>query len=76
MSHAVYILGTSMTPFGRYPERSLEDLGAEAALGALDDAGLAIRDMQAFHSDNVMQANAMVGPGASCAIHVLERVAR
>ena len=76
MSHAVYILGTSMTPFGRYPERSLEDLGAQAALAALGDAGLAMGDMQAFHCGNVMQANAMVGPGASCAIHVLERVAR
>lgn len=61
MSDAVYILGTRMTPFGRYPERPVEALGAEAAIGALDDAGLSISDMQALHCGNVMQANAMIG---------------
>ena len=61
MSEAVYLLGTSMTPFGRYPERAVEDLGAEAALAALDDAGLTIHDVQALHCGNVMEANAMVG---------------
>ncbi len=61
MSDTVYIVGTSMTPFGRYPDRPIEELGAEAALAALDDANLAIGDMQAMHCGNVMQANAMVG---------------
>ena len=61
MSDDVYILGASMTRFGRYPEVALEQLAAEAALAALDDADLSIRDMQALYAGNVMQANAMVG---------------
>jgi acetyl-CoA acetyltransferase len=36
-------------------------IGAEAALLALDDAGLTIHDMQAFYCGNLGQANAMVG---------------
>jgi acetyl-CoA acyltransferase len=56
-----YVLGVGMTKFGRYPDRTVPDLGAEAALMALDDSGLAIKDMQALYSGNLMQANAMVG---------------
>ena len=61
MSEDVYILGASMTRFGRYPERTVEQIGAEAARAALDDAGVSIRDTQALYAGNVMQANAMVG---------------
>ena len=57
----VYVIGTDMIRFGRYPDRSLEDLGAEAALLALQDAGLSIRDMQAFYCGNVGEANRSVG---------------
>ncbi len=56
-----YILGAGMIKFGRYPDRTIPDLGAEAALKALDDAGLAIKDMQALYCGNLMQANGMVG---------------
>ncbi len=56
-----YILGAGMIKFGRYPDRSIPDLGAEAALKALDDAGLGIKDMQALYCGNLMQANGMVG---------------
>ena len=35
----VYVLGVDMIKFGRFPERTVPDLGAEAALLALDDAG-------------------------------------
>jgi len=57
----VYILGTDMIKFGRFPERSVPELGAEAALMALDDADLTIRDMQALYCGNLGQAGAMVG---------------
>lgn len=57
----VYIVGIDMISFGRYPERSVPQLGAEAALLALDDAGLSIRDIQAFYCGNLMQAHQMVG---------------
>ena len=61
MSDDVYLVGASMTRFGRYPETSVEQLGAQAALAALDDAALSIRDAQALYAGNVMQASAMVG---------------
>ena len=34
----VYVLGVDMIKFGRFPERTVPDLGSEAALLALDDA--------------------------------------
>ncbi|HET6303364.1 MAG TPA: thiolase family protein, partial [Myxococcota bacterium] len=61
MSENVYVLGTGMIKFGRYPEKSVPQLGAEAALLALDDCGLSIHDMQALFSGNLLQAGAMVG---------------
>jgi acetyl-CoA acyltransferase len=57
----VYVIGTDMIRFGRYPQRTVEDLGAEAALLALQDAGLGIRDMQALYCGNVGEANRSVG---------------
>ena len=61
MSDDVYILGVGMIKFGRFPERAVPELGAEAALMALDDAGLAIQDMQALYAGTVIQAAAMAG---------------
>jgi acetyl-CoA acyltransferase len=58
VSH-VFVVGVGMIKFGRFPNRTLEDIGAEAALMALDDAGLTIHDMQAFYSGNVYER--MVG---------------
>ena len=57
----VYVLGVDMIKFGRFPDRTVPDLGAEAALLALDDAGLNIGNMEAFYCGNLGQANAMVG---------------
>jgi acetyl-CoA acetyltransferase len=57
----VYVLGVDMMKFGRYPEQTVPQLGAQAALGALDDAGVSIGDIQALWSGNLYQANAMVG---------------
>lgn len=57
----VFIVGIDMIPFGRFPNRGVDDLGAEAALAALDDAGLTIRDIQAVYCGNVFDAQAMVG---------------
>lgn len=41
---AVYIIGTSCTPFGKHAEQSFQDLAREAYLGVLADAGLATRE--------------------------------
>jgi acetyl-CoA acetyltransferase len=57
----VYILGVDMIKFGRFPETSVPRLGAQAALMALDDAGLNIKDMEALYCGNLGQAGAMVG---------------
>ncbi len=61
MSEDVYVVGIDMIKFGRFPERTVPDIAAEAALGALDDAGLKIQDMQALWCGNLYQAGAMVG---------------
>lgn len=61
MSEDVYVLGIDMIKFGRFPDKSLAELGAEAALMALDDAGLKIQDVEAMWCGNLMQANNMVG---------------
>ena len=57
----VFIVGVDMIRFGRFPERTLTEMAAEAALLALDDAGLSIRDMHALYCGNLGQASGMVG---------------
>jgi acetyl-CoA acyltransferase len=50
----VEIAGVGMHPFGRHPEASLKDLARVAALRALDDSGLGVRDVDAVYSANAM----------------------
>jgi acetyl-CoA acyltransferase len=57
----VYVLGTGMIKFGRYPEKTVPELGGEAALLALKDAGVTIKDVEMFACGNLYQSNAMVG---------------
>jgi acetyl-CoA acetyltransferase len=57
----VYVLGIEMMKFGRFPESTVPQLGAQAALMALDDAGLTIQQMQALYCGNIGEASAMVG---------------
>jgi len=61
MSEDVYVLGIDMIKFGRFPDKSVAELGAEAALLALDDAGLTIQDIEAMWCGNLVQAGNMVG---------------
>jgi acetyl-CoA acetyltransferase len=56
-----YIVGIDMIPFGRYPQFSVPELGAQAVLLALDDAGLSIKDMQALYAGNLLMAGSMIG---------------
>ncbi len=44
MADSLWIIGVAMTKFGRYPDKDLIDLGSEAAMAALTDAGLSIFD--------------------------------
>ena len=57
----VYVLGVGMIKFGRYPDKDISQLGGEAALGALTDAGMSIKDIEMFVCGNLFQANAMNG---------------
>ncbi len=57
----VYIVGVDMIKFGRFPEISVPTLGSTAAMMALDDAGLALKDMEALYCGNLGQASGMVG---------------
>jgi len=56
-----YVVGVDMIKFGRFPDRTVPDIGAESALLALDDCGLTIHDMQALYCGNLGQASGMVG---------------
>ncbi|MFP6815511.1 MAG: thiolase family protein [Pseudomonadales bacterium] len=56
-----YVVGVDMIKFGRFPEKTVPERGAQAALMALDDCGLNIHDIQALYSGNLGQASGMVG---------------
>ena len=49
----IYVVGIDMIRFGRYPERTVVQLAADAALLALDDCSLGIADIQALYSGNI-----------------------
>jgi acetyl-CoA acyltransferase len=48
----VYITGIGYHPFGRWPNKSLKELAATAALAAIDDAGLNVREIDAAFCGN------------------------
>src|SRR5262249_10485132 len=55
----VYVLGVGMIKFGRYPDKDVPQLGADAAVLALKDASMSIKDIEMFVCGNLFQANAM-----------------
>lgn len=55
-SDAIYVIGVSMTRFGRYNDRDAYDLGAEASLLALDDAEVTMGDVDVLAAGSVNQA--------------------
>jgi acetyl-CoA acetyltransferase len=57
----VAIVGVNMLKFGRYPDKDVVQLGSEAAIAALKDAGCSINDIEVVVSGNLYQSNAMVG---------------
>ena len=61
MSETVWIIGTSMTKFGRYPDQDTVDLASGAALGALADANASMADIQVLAVGCLMEASAMLG---------------
>jgi acetyl-CoA acyltransferase len=61
MSDDIWILGIVMTKFGKHPDKDTVDLAAEAAMGAIADAGVSMRDIGVLASGNLMAANAGIG---------------
>jgi acetyl-CoA acetyltransferase len=57
MSDDLWIIGVSMTKFMRYKDKDLIDLGSEAALAALDDAGTTIQDMDILAAGCLMDTS-------------------
>ena len=62
----VYVCGVGITPFGRYPEKSIKDTTREAVTAAMRDAGCDIPDIEAAYftasTTGFLQGQAMV-PG-------------
>src|SRR5581483_8475519 len=53
----VWVIGTAMTKFGRFPDRDELDLASEVALGALADSGTTIKDMGVLAVGNMYKAD-------------------
>ena len=58
---SVWILGTHMTRFGRYPEQDVVDLAAEASIAALEDGNVTIHDMDVLAAGSLFNAGTGVG---------------
>jgi acetyl-CoA acetyltransferase len=58
MSESVWILGIHMTKFGKHFDKDPVDLAAEAALAALADAGVTIKDMGVMAGGHLMGSSA------------------
>ena len=50
----VAIIGVGMTRFGKFVDRSAQDLGREALLNALNDAGVTIQDLDVAYVANAV----------------------
>src|SRR4051812_26335707 len=54
MADNAWILGVNMTKFGKHPDKDPLDLASEATMGALSDAGVAMRDIGILAFGNLM----------------------
>src|ERR1700716_2172660 len=60
-SDDIWILGIHMTKFGKYPDKDTVDLAAEAAMSALADGGVTMKDMGVLAAGNLMAASGGIG---------------
>jgi acetyl-CoA acyltransferase len=56
MRFEVAIVGSAITRFGKFPDRSLKSLGSEAIRGALEDAGVEVAEIDMAFVANSMSA--------------------
>jgi acetyl-CoA acetyltransferase len=54
MAEDVWILGIYMTKFGKHPDKDTIDLAAEAAMEAVKDSGVSMKDMGVLGFGNLM----------------------
>ena len=54
MSDDIFILGINMTQFGKHPDLDVVDLGAQAIMAALADAGVTMADVGVLAAGNLM----------------------
>ncbi|MDQ3738422.1 MAG: thiolase family protein [Actinomycetota bacterium] len=60
-SDEIWILGITMTKFGKHPDRDAVDLASEAVQGALADGGVTMKDVGVIAAGNLMNADAGIG---------------
>ncbi|HUR78940.1 MAG TPA: thiolase family protein [Acidimicrobiales bacterium] len=53
----IYILGITMTKFGKHPDKDIIDLASEAALGAIADSGISMKEIGILGFGNLMGQN-------------------
>jgi acetyl-CoA acetyltransferase len=63
VSDDIWILGISMTKFGKHADLDIVDLAARAARAALDDGGVGMRDIGVLAAGNLMGGGNLVGGG-------------
>ncbi|HEV3225923.1 MAG TPA: thiolase family protein [Acidimicrobiales bacterium] len=61
MADNVWILGIHMTKFSKYPDKDTVDLAAEAAMAALKDGGVTIKQMGVLAAGNLMGGAGGIG---------------
>jgi len=60
-SDDVWILGIRMTKFGKHTDKDTVDLAAEAAMGALADGGVSMKEMGVLAAGNLMGGAGGIG---------------
>ena len=60
-SDDVWILGIHMTKFGKHTDKDTVDLAAEAAMGALADGGVSMKEMGVLAAGNLMGGAGGIG---------------
>ena len=66
MSEDVWILGVDMTKFGKHPHKDVIDLAAEAAMAALADGGVTMKDIEILAYGNLL--------GRTIGQHLLQQI--
>lgn len=54
MADDIWILGITMTKFGKHPDKDIVDLASEAAMAALADGGVTMKDIGILAAGNLM----------------------